>query len=81
MFSKLWAPFGYGLYYSTSYLGIPKWDPNFGNYPHGEPLRSGKAGVLARNNRNNNSKNNKDSSKNNDNSYDRNNTNSNTDKC
>ena len=33
LFSKLWALFGYRLYYGTQYLGVPKWDPDFGNYP------------------------------------------------
>ena len=34
-FSKLCAPFGYILYYGTIYSGVPKWDPDFGNYPFG----------------------------------------------
>ena len=34
LFSKFWAPFGYRSYFGTSYLGVQKWDPSFGNYPH-----------------------------------------------
>ena len=30
---ELWASFGYRFYYSTSYLGVPTWDPTFGKYP------------------------------------------------
>ena len=36
LFSKLWAPFDYGLYCGTEYLGVPKWDLNFRNYPDGD---------------------------------------------
>ena len=25
---------GYTLTYSTSYFGVPKWDPNVGNFPY-----------------------------------------------
>ena len=32
LFSNIWALFGYRLYGGTSFLGVPKWDPNFGNY-------------------------------------------------
>ena len=28
------GPFGYELYYGTQYFGVPRWDPNFGNYPY-----------------------------------------------
>ena len=28
---KCWAPSGYKISYGTYYLGVPKWDPNFGN--------------------------------------------------
>ena len=38
LFSKLWALSGLGLYYCTYYLGGPKWDPNFRNYPHNRKL-------------------------------------------
>ena len=31
---KIMAAFGYGLYYGTYHLGVPKWDPNFGNHPY-----------------------------------------------
>ena len=31
-FSKFRASFGYRLYYCTYFLGVPKWDPDFGNY-------------------------------------------------
>ena len=31
---KIMGSFGYRLYYGTQYLGVPKWDPNFGNYPY-----------------------------------------------
>ena len=34
VFSKLWAPLGYRLFYGTYYLGVPKSDPDFGNYPN-----------------------------------------------
>ena len=30
---KLWAPLDDGLYCGHQYLGVPKWDLNFGNYP------------------------------------------------
>ena len=33
LFSKLWAFFGYRLYCGTEDLAVPKWGPNFGNYP------------------------------------------------
>ena len=33
LFSKVCAPCGYRIRYGTSYLGVPKWDPSFGNYP------------------------------------------------
>ena len=33
LFSKLWALLGYKFYNGTLYLGIPEWDPDFGNYP------------------------------------------------
>ena len=32
LFSNFWARCGSRLYYDTLYFGIPKWDPNFGNY-------------------------------------------------
>ena len=32
-FQNYGAPFGYRFYYGIHYLGVPKWDPNFGNYP------------------------------------------------
>ena len=32
LFSKLWAPFFCDA--CTYYSGVPKWDPNFGNYPN-----------------------------------------------
>ena len=38
LFSNLWARFGSRLYCGTSCLGVPKWDPTFGNYPHAERL-------------------------------------------
>ena len=41
LFSKLWAPVGSELYYGTSYLGVPKWDPNFGNYPINIDIKTG----------------------------------------
>ena len=31
---QIMGPFGCGLYGGTYYLGVPKWDSNFGNYPH-----------------------------------------------
>ena len=53
---KITRPLGYRLYYGTSYLGVPKWDPNFGNYPCREPalevlveLREILPGLLLRN--------------------------------
>ena len=33
--SKLWSAFGSLIYYGTYYLGYPKRDPNFDNYPFG----------------------------------------------
>ena len=38
LFSKSWAPSGHVFYYGTECLGIPKWDPNFGDYPEPKPL-------------------------------------------
>ena len=35
-FSKIMAPFG--LYCGTYYVRLPKWDPNFGNAPHGRTI-------------------------------------------
>ena len=37
LFPKLWAAFGYRLYYGTKYSVVPIWDPNFGNYPYAFP--------------------------------------------
>ena len=31
---KIMGPFSFRIYSSTYYLGEPKWDPNFGNYPY-----------------------------------------------
>ena len=33
-FSKSWSPFGYSSRFTTAPIGVPKQDPNFGNYPH-----------------------------------------------
>ena len=29
----IWAALGCRLYYGTEYLGVPNWNPNFGNHP------------------------------------------------
>ena len=34
--SKLWSLFGSLIYYGTYYLGYPKRDPNFDNYPYAQ---------------------------------------------
>ena len=48
LFSKLWAPFGYRLYYGTYYVGVPKRDPNFGSYPFGSASDFGNSAGIGR---------------------------------